>query len=311
MVIYDPSRKIERPFERIGSGVADGGRFGSSLRGGLLLRASSASLRHRCRRGMACSYSRIRRTPEGRPDRGGGSVSGGRWRSFVAPKFDGLRTRFYLRSPSSARPYGRRSHSRRDHVVSRLRLCLIRSRYQRLHARIAEQRKLRRCRPMRASSSMSARAAASALSRGAATAAYSVPTARCRVRLFRPSVQETPLLVLAVRGKPGVASDALQASRDWLRSPRTNLLAWWIPQAAILVGLLVPAPLRTAIWVTALTWMGIACFLNARRCGRTHCRYTGPYYLVMIAPVLVFASGFVSVDFFGWLVVGGPDPRRK
>src|SRR5215472_17682464 len=32
------------------------------------------------------------------------------------------------------------------------------------------------------------------------------------------------------------------------------------------------------------------------RCGRTHCRYTGPYYLAMIAPVLVLASGVVSVD---------------
>jgi len=29
--------------------------------------------------------------------------------------------------------------------------------------------------------------------------------------------------------------------------------------------------------------MGTACILNARRCGRTHCRYTGPYYLAMIA----------------------------
>jgi hypothetical protein len=44
-----------------------------------------------------------------------------------------------------------------------------------------------------------------------------------------------------------------------------------------------------------------ACLLNASRCGRTHCRYTGPYYLAMIAAVLVLALGFVSVGFYGWL----------
>src|SRR6266581_7899804 len=84
-----------------------------------------------------------------------------------------------------------------------------------------------------------------------------------------------------------MASDTVQRSRDWLRSPRTNLLAWWLPQAAILAGLLVPVPVRSVIWIIALIWMGTACILNARRCGRTHCRYTGPYYLVMIAPVLM------------------------
>src|SRR5438876_11469340 len=98
-----------------------------------------------------------------------------------------------------------------------------------------------------------------------------------------------------------MASDTVQRSRDWLRSPRTNLLAWWIPQAAILAGLFVPVPVRSVIWIIALTWMGTACILNARRCGRTHCRYTGPYYLAMIAPVLVLASGVISVDFYAWL----------
>ena len=101
-----------------------------------------------------------------------------------------------------------------------------------------------------------------------------------------------------------MAGDNAQSLRDWLRTPRTNLLAWWIPQAAILAGLLVPTPVRAAIWIMALFWMGTACILNARRCGRTHCRYTGPYYLAMIAPVLVLASGIVSADFYAWLVLG-------
>ncbi len=100
-----------------------------------------------------------------------------------------------------------------------------------------------------------------------------------------------------------MASDMVHSSRDWLRSPRTNLLAWWIPQAAIVAGLFVPVLVRTVIWIVALAWMGTACILNARRCGRTHCCYTGPYYLAMIAPVLVLASDIVSVDFYGWLIL--------
>ena len=45
-------------------------------------------------------------------------------------------------------------------------------------------------------------------------------------------------------------------------------------------------------------------YLDARQCGRTHCRYTGPYYLAMIMPVLVIASISVSANFYAWIVLG-------
>src|SRR5712691_4504900 len=96
----------------------------------------------------------------------------------------------------------------------------------------------------------------------------------------------------------------IQTSRDWLGGTRSSLLAWWIPHAAILAGLFAPTPIRGAIWTIALIWMGAACILNARRCGRTHCRYTGPYYLLMIAPVLVLGSDVVSAGIYGWIVLG-------
>jgi Ca2+/Na+ antiporter len=60
-------------------------------------------------------------------------------------------------------------------------------------------------------------------------------------------------------------------------------------------------PARVAVWIIALVWMGTACILNARRCGRTHCRYTGPFYFAMILPVMVLASGVAVMDFYGWL----------
>jgi Ca2+/Na+ antiporter len=106
-----------------------------------------------------------------------------------------------------------------------------------------------------------------------------------------------------VHGEEIMANDTIQASRDWLANTRTNALAWRIPQVAILGGLLVPELVRSAIWIIALIWMGAACILNARRCNRTHCRYTGPYYLAMIVPVLALGSGAVSVSFYAWLAL--------
>src|SRR6266478_1796895 len=92
-----------------------------------------------------------------------------------------------------------------------------------------------------------------------------------------------------------------ESSKDWLASARTNLLAWWLPHAAIVAGLFVAVSVRTAMWTIALAWMGAACILNARRCGRTHCRYTGPYYLAMIIPVLALGSGLVSSGLSAWV----------
>lgn len=60
---------------------------------------------------------------------------------------------------------------------------------------------------------------------------------------------------------------------------------------------------RTVIWTIALGWMGAACLLNARRCGRTHCWYTGPFYLFMILPVLTVGSGIVQVGPYGWFLL--------
>jgi hypothetical protein len=98
-----------------------------------------------------------------------------------------------------------------------------------------------------------------------------------------------------------MANGVVQSSRDWLSSPRASVLAWWIPKGVIVAALFIPPPARAGMFIMALTWMGIACILNSRRCGRTHCRYTGPYYLVMIAPVLGLASGVISADYYAWL----------
>jgi hypothetical protein len=60
---------------------------------------------------------------------------------------------------------------------------------------------------------------------------------------------------------------------------------------------------RAVVWVTMLAWMGAACVMNARRCGRTHCRYTGPFFLVMAGLVAVHIAGFVPLGSQPWLVL--------
>lgn len=100
-----------------------------------------------------------------------------------------------------------------------------------------------------------------------------------------------------------MTGEAVASARDWLRRPGTSLLAWWIPQTAIAASLFAAVPARAAVWIVALMWMGTACILNSKRCGRTHCRYTGPYYLAMTIPVLLLAAGIFSAGFYSWLVL--------
>jgi hypothetical protein len=72
----------------------------------------------------------------------------------------------------------------------------------------------------------------------------------------------------------------------------------------MIVTVFAKVPFRTVVWAAALAWMGVACLLNARQCSRTHCRYTGPYYLAAVAPVLVVGAGVVSLSLYGWLALG-------
>lgn len=95
-----------------------------------------------------------------------------------------------------------------------------------------------------------------------------------------------------------------EGTKDWVAGPGSFSLAWGIPVAAILAGSFLDPPVRAALWSAALAWMGVACLLNARRCGRTHCRYTGPFYLAMIVPVLALGAGLAPFGAAGWIAVG-------
>ena len=98
---------------------------------------------------------------------------------------------------------------------------------------------------------------------------------------------------------------------DWTRRRRTRALAWHIPEIALVVAIFLDPATRTIVWTVALLWMGVACILNARRCGRRHCFLTGPFFLLMGIAVALHGTGTLSLGPQGWwwlgvvIVVGG------
>lgn len=57
---------------------------------------------------------------------------------------------------------------------------------------------------------------------------------------------------------------------------------------------------HTAAWTVGFTVGGAACLINARRCGRRHCFYTGPAYLLGALASLLYGLGFLPLGPHGW-----------
>ena len=95
------------------------------------------------------------------------------------------------------------------------------------------------------------------------------------------------------------------AAKDWAGDSRSFTLVWGVPSGVILAaGFLGPTP-RAIIWTVMLLWMGGACIANARRCQRTHCRFTGPFLILMAALVAAFATGVLPLGPYGWDILAG------
>jgi hypothetical protein len=62
--------------------------------------------------------------------------------------------------------------------------------------------------------------------------------------------------------------------------------------------------LRTILWSSALSIAGTACLINAFRCGRVHCYFTGPFYLLMAVLSLLYGLGILPFGQFGWVWIG-------
>ena len=97
---------------------------------------------------------------------------------------------------------------------------------------------------------------------------------------------------------------AVAPERDWAGNWRSFALYWGLPAAVmVLAGALDPLA-RAVAWTGALLWMGGACLANARRCSRTHCWFTGPFFFLMAALTIAYAAGALRLGPNGWAILG-------
>lgn len=105
-------------------------------------------------------------------------------------------------------------------------------------------------------------------------------------------------------------TDCEAETRDWARGTRL-LLIWYVPIVTLVTSSWIGGRYLVTLWPALLTWMGVACLLNARRCHRLHCYLTGPYFLLLALAALLHGLDIVPLGDGGWsmlslaLVVGG------
>ena len=91
---------------------------------------------------------------------------------------------------------------------------------------------------------------------------------------------------------------------DWAGNARSLAAIWGLPGLAMLASAFATPAVRTLVWTAALVWMGTACLTNARRCGRIHCRYTGPFFLAMAVLMVLDTAGMLPLGPEGWKLLG-------
>jgi hypothetical protein len=98
---------------------------------------------------------------------------------------------------------------------------------------------------------------------------------------------------------------------DWCRNPTSCVIAWGIPIAGLILSSSLARDWMPIVWPVSLAWMGTACFLNVRRCGRLHCYTTGPFFFVMAIASALHGFGVIDLGPTGWswistiTIVGG------
>ncbi len=80
---------------------------------------------------------------------------------------------------------------------------------------------------------------------------------------------------------------------------------FWFPAVVLITSgfLDISQAWRTVVWVVALTAMGVACVVNAIRCGRVHCYATGPFFLIMAVVSLFYGLGVAPLGKHGWNLI--------
>ncbi len=96
------------------------------------------------------------------------------------------------------------------------------------------------------------------------------------------------------------------ATQDLVKKSSARWLLWGLPIAIMLLAVSVAGSgwIVATAWTLSLAVMGGACLVNARGCGRVHCYFTGPFFLVMAAASLAHGLRLMPLGPHGWLYLG-------
>ncbi|MGA2369388.1 MAG: hypothetical protein ACLPPV_02840 [Candidatus Korobacteraceae bacterium] len=86
-----------------------------------------------------------------------------------------------------------------------------------------------------------------------------------------------------------------------LVSSKLAWLLWYVPLTVFIVGTFWGRG-RAWLWTPALLVAGISCVINATRCGRLHCHFTGPLYLLGALAALLSGLGVVALP-WTWILI--------
>jgi hypothetical protein len=91
---------------------------------------------------------------------------------------------------------------------------------------------------------------------------------------------------------------------DLLRRGVSFFFLWCVPWCAFALGFIGLPGLRTLLWTASLAVMGVACLINASRCGRVHCRFTGPFFILGALASFAYGLGILPLGPSGWNWIG-------
>jgi len=99
-------------------------------------------------------------------------------------------------------------------------------------------------------------------------------------------------------------SNSRSAERDFLCTGPKAFLVWGVPWLVFVLGASAPLALKTVLWTVSLGFMGVACLINASRCGRIHCFFTGPFFILCAVASLGYGLGILPFGPSGWKWIG-------
>ncbi|MHB1543373.1 MAG: hypothetical protein ACYCS1_00165 [Gammaproteobacteria bacterium] len=92
---------------------------------------------------------------------------------------------------------------------------------------------------------------------------------------------------------------------DWLHSRWMTVMLWVVPWIIIIWTAHTTALLQMIGWAFGFTVMGLACWINARQCGRRHCFFTGPVFLLAALASLLYGFQILPLGHDGWGWIAG------